>query len=147
MTSTSMLFRTPHPSHCLIYLNDSWGARSWKSRAGYPQARRRHVPDGEWESTLDVTQLQGWPLLPRSSGPSMGHAVPYFQRWDSGFIENISSGYLPKLYNIPRSKESHKTIGSEQKSPLSPRDAGRAWPDLTVCFGQSLHSPVGAPEG
>ena len=33
---TSMLFTTPHPSHCLIYLDNNWGAWSWKDQAGCP---------------------------------------------------------------------------------------------------------------
>lgn len=55
---TPLLLMTPRPSHCLICLDDNWGAWSWKSQA-VALGQGGHVPDGGWELMMGVTQRQG----------------------------------------------------------------------------------------
>ena len=57
---TPMLFMTPHPLHCLIYLDDNWGAWSWKDGAGCPGpgeacSRWRVGADGGCDSAAGLT--------------------------------------------------------------------------------------------
>ena len=68
---TPLLLMTPRPSHCLICLDDNWGAWSWKSQAvalgqGEACSRWRVGADDGCDSAAGLTLLPGPADLPGS---------------------------------------------------------------------------------
>lgn len=132
------ILRTPHPLHGLIYLDDNWGAWSWKGRTSYPGPGWRYFPDGEWETWRCDSATRVNPCSPDSFHGTHSCLLTEVR------LENISSGYLQKLHNIPRNKENKSSEGQNKNFPYVPEMLEEL--NIIDCFERSLLTPGGGSD-